>query len=103
MFPLNRKDNINYEVNILKAKYFTYKKKYSKALKFYFDSEDYNNKVNVKYILYRNIASLYYKLKDFGKSIEYYDIAINKLGIIAYYDKAILYYNIKRYDEALKI
>ncbi|KLI43819.1 DUF2971 domain-containing protein [Brachyspira hyodysenteriae] len=102
MFPLNRKDNINYEVNILKAKYFTYKKKYSKALKFYFDSEDYNNKVNVKYILYRNIASLYYKLKDFGKSIEYYDIAINKLGIIAYYDKAILYYNIKRYDEALK-
>lgn len=102
MFPLNRKDNINYEVNMLKAKYFTYKKKYSKALKFYFDSEDYNNKVNVKYILYRNIASLYYKLKEFNKAIYYYDIAINKLGIIAYYDKAILYYYIKRYDEALK-
>ena len=102
MFPINRRDNIDYEVNILKAKYFTYRKKYSKALKFYFDSEDYNEKINVKYILYRNIASLYYKLKDIEKAIEYYDIAINNFGTIAYYDKALLYYKIKRYDEALK-
>lgn len=103
MFPLNRKENINYEVNILKAKYLTYKKEYSLALEYYFEVEDYNNlNINNKYILYRNIAWLYYKLKDFNKAIDYYDIAINKLGIIAYYDKAILYYNIERYDKALE-
>lgn len=103
MFSLNRKDNINYEVNILKAKYFTYKKEYSLALEYYFEVEDYNNlNINDKYILYRNIAWLYYKLKNIDKAIDYYDIAINKLGIIAYYDKAILYYNIERYDKALE-
>ncbi|MCZ9874220.1 tetratricopeptide repeat protein [Brachyspira hyodysenteriae] len=88
---------------MLKAKYFTYKKEYSLALEYYFEVEDYNNlNINNKYILYRNIAWLYYKLKDFNKAIDYYDIAINKLGIIAYYDKAILYYNIERYDKALE-